>query len=115
MRQSLADRPDYRTRRGCRCVGDVHSVIHGSCGRRADLNGEVQDDGLPRDSKLCYVEEDGRAGECDVFEHRRGVNARDAFNAPGEYELELIGNDGEKSSAVKVKVAVASPALTGGG
>jgi hypothetical protein len=40
---------------------------------------------------------------------------RATFGAPGEYELELVGSDGEKTSSVKVKVIVASATPTGGG
>ena len=79
------------------------------------LNGEVQDDGLPRDSKLVITWKKIAGPGTVAFSSTDAASTRATFGAPGDYELELTGNDGEKSSSAKVKVAVTAAALTGGG
>jgi hypothetical protein len=79
------------------------------------LNGEVQDDGLPRDGKLIVTWKKMAGPGTVSFSSTDTASTRATFGTPGDYELELTGNDGEKSSSVKVKVAVASATLTGGG
>jgi hypothetical protein len=84
-------------------------------GAALNLNGEVQDDGLPRDSKLIVGWKKTTGPGTVTFTSTDAASTRATFGSPGEYELELSASDGEKSSAMRVKVAVASPALTGGG
>src|SRR4029077_6389605 len=95
-------------------VTDAMPSIAARLGAPLVLNGEVQDDGLPRDGKLVITwKKIGGPGNV-VFSSTDTAATRATFSAPGEYELELTGNDGEKSSAVKVKVAVAAAVFTGG-
>jgi hypothetical protein len=79
------------------------------------LNGEVQDDGLPRESKLIAGWRKTGGSGAVTFSSTDTALTRATFGAPGEYELELVGSDGEKTSSVKVKVIVASATPTGGG
>jgi hypothetical protein len=83
-------------------------------GAALNLNGDVQDDGLPRDSRLVITWKKITGPGTVTFSSTDTASTRASFGAPGDYELELTGNDGEKSSSVKVKVAVASAVLTGG-
>ena len=83
-------------------------------GAALNLNGEVEDDGLPRDSRLVITWKKIAGPGSVTFSSTDTASTRATFGAPGDYELELAGNDGEKSSSVRVKVAVAAAVLTGG-
>jgi hypothetical protein len=84
-------------------------------GAALNLNAEVQDDGLPRDGKLIVNWKKTAGPGTVTFSSTDTASTRATFGSPGEYELELSANDGEKSAGMKIKVVVASPALTGGG
>jgi hypothetical protein len=79
------------------------------------LTGEVQDDGLPRESKLIVSWRKTGGSGAVTFSSTDTASTQATFGAPGEYELELVGSDGEKTNSVKVKVIVASATPTGGG
>jgi hypothetical protein len=49
-----------------------------------------------------------------IFSSADSASTRATFGAAGEYELELVASDGEKSSGAKVRVAVRSATPTGG-
>jgi hypothetical protein len=49
-----------------------------------------------------------------VFSSAENASTRATFGAAGEYELELVASDGEKSSGAKVRVVVRSATPTGG-
>ena len=83
-------------------------------GAALNLTGEVQDDGLPRDSRLLTSWRKISGPGAVTFSSTDTASTRATFSAPGDYELELTGNDGEKSGSIRVKVAVASAVLTGG-
>jgi len=84
-------------------------------GAALTLNGDVQDDALPRDGRLVISWKKISGAGTVAFSSTDTAVTRATFGLPGEYELELTGNDGEKSSSLKVKVAVTSPTPTGGG
>jgi len=87
----------------------------GRVGTELTLNGEVQDDGLPRDSKLVISwKKNGGPGNVTFSSTETGPT-RASFSVPGEYELELSGTDGEKANSVKIKVTVTAASPTGGG
>src|SRR5262249_7513422 len=67
------------------------------------LNGDVQDDGLPRDSKLIVNWRKTSGAGSVMFSNTDAASTRATFGMPGEYELELTANDGEKSNSVKVR------------
>ena len=79
------------------------------------LNGEVQDDGLPRDSRLVVGWKKISGPGAVSFSSSDTAITRATFAVPGEYELELTGSDGEKTRSVRVKVVVAAAATTSGG
>ena len=73
------------------------------------LNGTVEDDGLPRESKLTISwKKNSGPGDVTFSETGQGVT-RVRFSAPGVYELELSATDAERSNTVKVKVTVNPP------
>ena len=96
-------------------VADVTPSFTARLGSPLVLNGEVQDDGLPRDGKLVITWKKIAGPGNVAFSSTDTAATRATFSAPGEYELELTGNDGEKSGAVKVRVSVAAGLPTGGG
>jgi hypothetical protein len=83
-------------------------------GAALNLNGDVQDDGLPRDGKLVVGWKKTSGPGSVTFSSTDTASTRAMFGSPGEYELELVANDGEKSSSVKVKVVARSATPTGG-
>ena len=97
-------------------IADVHSVIHGPVGVAA--GSERRGSGRrPAERRQAgdYVEEDRRSGKRRIFQHRHRGNTRDVLCVQASTQLELTGNDGEKSGAVKVRVSVAAGMPTGGG
>jgi hypothetical protein len=96
-------------------VADTVPVFTARLGAALILNGEVQDDGLPRDGKLLVSWKKISGPGSVTFSSPDTAATRATFGAPGDYELELTGNDGEKRGSVRVKVAVASATPTGGG
>jgi hypothetical protein len=84
-------------------------------GTELSLNGEVLDDALPRDSKLVINWKKNSGPGNVTFSSTDTGPTRASFSVPGEYELELSGTDGEKTSSVKIKVTVAPATPTGGG
>ena len=83
-------------------------------GAGLNLIGEVQDDGLPRDSKVAVTWKKTSGPGSVIFSSADSASTRATFGAAGEYELELVASDGEKSSGAKVRVAVRSATPTGG-
>jgi hypothetical protein len=79
------------------------------------LNGDVQDDGLPRESRLIVAWKKVSGPGAVAFSSIDTAITRATFTVPGEYELELTGSDGEKTRSVRVKVVVAAAATTSGG
>jgi hypothetical protein len=75
-------------------------------GQELTLNGNVEDDGLPRGSKLrTSWKKSSGPGEV-IFSDETQPITRVRFNAPGLYELELTAADSEYTKAVKIKVTV---------
>ncbi|HEU4388594.1 MAG TPA: hypothetical protein VFV34_12405, partial [Blastocatellia bacterium] len=70
------------------------------------LDGNVDDDGLPRDSKLAVTwKKSSGPGEVTFSDEGRPVT-RARFSVPGAYELELSAGDTERTSSVKIRVTV---------
>ena len=96
-------------------IADATPSFTARLGSPLVLNGEVQDDGLPRDGKLMITWKKIAGAGSVTFSSTDTAATRATFSAPGEYELELTGNDGEKSGALKVRVSVSAGIPTGGG
>jgi len=98
-------------------IGDASTAVNmtGRVGTDLSLSADVQDDGLPRDGKVQVSWKKTRGPGGVVFSNQDAGATRAGFNAPGDYELELSASDGDKASAVKVRVTVSAAALTGGG
>ena len=96
-------------------IADATPSFTARLGSPLVLNGEVQDDGLPRDGKLVMTWKKIAGPGNVTFSSTDTAATRATFSAPGEYELELTGNDGEKSGALKVRVSVSAGIPTGGG
>ncbi len=76
-------------------------------GQELAINAEVEDDGLPRGSKVTSQWR-RQSGTGDVtFSDVATGPTRVKFAAAGNYELELSATDGEKSGSLKVTVRVA--------
>jgi hypothetical protein len=73
------------------------------------INGHIEDDGLPRGSKITSSwKKVGGPGDVTFSDTSVGPT-RVKFSAPGAYVLELSATDGEKSSTLKVNVTVSNP------
>lgn len=81
--------------------------LGGKVGQELAINAQVEDDGLPRGSKVASNwRKNSGPGEV-TFSDTSTAPVRVKFAAPGTYELELSATDGEKSNSLKVTVRVA--------
>jgi hypothetical protein len=70
------------------------------------LNGNVDDDGLPRGGKLAVLwKKTSGPGEV-AFSDDSQPSTRARFSAAGVYELELTATDAEHTNSVKIRVTV---------
>lgn len=80
--------------------------MRAKAGQALAIGGRVDDDGLPRGSKVTAAWTK-LSGPGDVtFSDAAAAATRATFSAAGTYEIELSASDGEKRSAVKVLVRV---------
>ncbi len=80
--------------------------VKAKVGQDVQLNGQVEDDGLPRGSKVASGWKK-ISGPGDVtFSDPATGPTRATFSAPGAYVLELSATDGEKSGSIRVNVTV---------
>jgi len=100
---------------GADAIASAEMTLSAQIGAPLVLNGDVQDDGLPRDGKLIVNWRKTSGAGSVTFSSADTASTRATFGMPGEYELELSGNDGEKSNSVKIRVIVRSATPTGGG
>jgi hypothetical protein len=85
---------------------DATTKLSAKAGVDVPINGHVEDDGLPRGSKLTIVWRKV-SGPGDVtFSPASTAATRVKFSAPGDYALELSAADGEKRSTLTVSVSV---------
>jgi hypothetical protein len=94
--------------------GESFPTLTAQLGAALNLIGEVQDDGLPRDGKLAATWKKTSGPGAVIFSSAESASTRATFGAAGEYELELVASDGEKTSGAKVRVVVRSATPTGG-
>ena len=74
--------------------------------QEVSLNGSVEDDGLPRESKLTIAWKMLSGPGTVTFTEPNLATTRARFSAVGVYELELSGTDSEHRNAVKIRVMV---------
>jgi hypothetical protein len=77
--------------------------------QEVSLSGSVEDDGLPRESKLTVLWKMLSGPGAVTFSDPGQPVTRARFNAAGVYELELSATDTEHSNAVKIRVTVSQP------
>jgi hypothetical protein len=78
-------------------------------GQEVLLNGSVEDDGLPRDSKVTVAWKMLSGPGAVTFSEPTEAVTRARFSVAGVYELELSATDTERTNSLKIKVTV-SPA-----
>ncbi|HEY7545720.1 MAG TPA: hypothetical protein VID27_12590 [Blastocatellia bacterium] len=71
------------------------------------LTGSVEDDGLPRQSRVAVLWKKISGPGTVTFSDERQSVTRARFSAAGVYELEMSATDTEHTSTVKIKVTVA--------
>ena len=74
------------------------------------VNGQVEDDGLPRGSAVASTWKKVSGPGAVSFSDATTGATRAKFSAPGTYVLDLSATDGEKNGSLKVNVTV-TPAL----
>ena len=77
--------------------------------QEVSLSGSVEDDGLPRESKLTVEWKMLSGPGTVVFAEPSQPVTRARFSMVGVYELELSGTDSEHRNAVKIRVTVNPP------
>lgn len=77
--------------------------------QEVSLNGSVEDDGLPRESKLTISWKKLSGPGTVTFSDLSQPVTRVRFSESGVYELELSATDTEHSNSVKIKVTVNAP------
>lgn len=75
-------------------------------GQTESLFGSVNDEGLPRGKAVAANWKQVSGPGTAKFENPNAARTHVVFSAPGEYVLELIGNDGELSSSTRVTANV---------
>ncbi len=70
------------------------------------LNGNVQDDDLPRDATVVTTWRQVRGPGNVTFANANQASTRASFSAAGTYELELSASDSELDASARVKVTV---------
>ena len=75
-------------------------------GQEISLSGSVEDDGLPRESKLTILWKMLSGPGMVTFLDASQAATRARFSAAGVYELELSATDSEHTNSVKIKVTV---------
>jgi hypothetical protein len=88
--------------------GNVESAtnVTAKVGQDVQLNGQVEDDGLPRGSKVASGWKKISGPGAVTFSDETKGPTRAKFSAPGAYVLELSATDGEKSGSISVNVTV---------
>jgi hypothetical protein len=87
-------------------LGEHLTSASGRVGQDVLLNGQVEDDGLPRDGHVTIAWKK-ISGPGDVtFTSPATGPTRATFSAAGDYELELSATDGEKRNAAKITVHI---------
>ena len=84
--------PNADANLGADAAAAAPAPFAGRVGAELSLNGEVQDDGLPRDSKLVISWKKNSGPGNVTFSSTDTGPTRAGFSAPGEYELELSGD-----------------------
>ncbi len=70
------------------------------------INGRVEDDGLPRGSKVASAWKKISGPGAVTFSDAASGPTRAKFSAAGAYVIELSATDGEKTNSLKVNVSV---------
>jgi hypothetical protein len=85
---------------------DANTNLTAKVGTDLQINGHVEDDGLPRGSKIAIAWKK-ISGPGDVTFSSAATGAtRVKFAAAGAYVIELSATDGEKAASLKVNVSV---------
>lgn len=75
--------------------------------QEAAINGQVEDDALPRGSAVTTTWKKVSGPGTVTFSNAAAGPTHATFSAPGAYVLDLSATDGEKTSSLKVNVSVA--------
>lgn len=90
-------------------LGEPQTTLAARAGQELPINGRVEDDGLPRGSRVAVAWKKISGPGAVAFTSPAAAATRATFAAPGDYEIELSATDGEKSAATKITVRVAAP------
>ncbi len=90
-------------------VTTAAAAVTAEVGQDASIDGDVEDDALPRGSVVTIAWKKESGPGTVTFSSTATGPTRVAFSAPGAYVLDLTASDGDKTSTLKVPVTV-SPA-----
>ena len=80
--------------------------LTGRVNQDVTLTSQIEDDGLPRGSKLAAAwKKVSGPGEV-TFSDAAATTTRAKFAAPGKYEIELSATDGERSASAQVSLQI---------
>ncbi|HZP48060.1 MAG TPA: hypothetical protein VFB07_05990 [Vicinamibacterales bacterium] len=87
-------------------LGEPLETLAARAGQALPITGQVEDDGLPRGSRVTIAWKK-ISGPGDVtFSSPAAASTRATFSAPGDYEIELSASDGEKTTSTRIAVTV---------
>ena len=86
---------------------DEIAELSAKVGEELELRGFVQDEGLPRDSRVTVTWRQASGPGTVVFAPPNQEETAAAFSAAGSYELELHASDGALEGTSRIKVTVA--------
>jgi hypothetical protein len=87
-------------------AADASTKLAAKANQDLPINGHVEDDGLPRGSKVTVAWKKISGPGTVTFSDATTGPTRAKFSAPGVYEIELSAPDGEKTSTLKLTVTV---------
>jgi K319-like protein len=92
--------------RAITALGEPVETLAARAGQELPIIGQVEDDGLPRGSRVTIAWKK-ISGPGDVtFSSASTASTRATFSAPGDYQIELSASDGEKTTSTKITVKV---------
>ena len=87
-------------------LGEPLETLAAKAGQELPIAGQVEDDGLPRGSRLTIAWKKISGPGTVTFSTPATASTRATFSEPGEYQIELSATDGEKNASTKITVKV---------
>jgi hypothetical protein len=87
-------------------LGETLETLAAKAGQELPIAAQVEDDGLPRGSRLTIAWKKVSGPGTVTFSNASTASTRATFETAGEYQIELSATDGEKSTSTRITVKV---------